>query len=99
MAQKRFGALIHQAANRNDREPLVELHRRQRIASMRPDESFLEVRMRDRLGRRREARAELRARRAHLQIRQDRVAPAQTAGDEHRDLAQMRQDFLRQNCE
>ncbi len=43
------------------------------------------------------AGAELHAGRAHFEIGQHRLAAADAAGDKHRHLAQMRQDFLRQH--
>ena len=45
-----------------------------------------------------EARAELAAGGAHAQIGGDRLAVADAAGDEHRHLAQLRQDLLRQHA-
>ena len=63
------------------------------------NERLLEVRMCDRFLRRRETGAELRARRAHFQIGQDRIAPAQAAGDKNRDIAKVGQNFLRQDSQ
>ncbi len=50
--------------------------------------------MSDGFGGAHEPRAELAAGRAHLQVGEDGLAATDAAGDEHRNLAQLRQDFL-----
>lgn len=53
--------------------------------------------MRDAFGRADEARAELYARRAHFEDRDDGFAAPDAACDKDRNVANFRQDFLRQN--
>ena len=96
-AQEALDALVDQSAHRDHREPLIQLHRRHCVARRGADEGPLEVRMGDQLGGGGEPGAQLRARCAHLQQRQNRLAVSQSAGDEHRHVADMRQDLLRQH--
>ena len=95
--QELLGPRIDQAAHRNDRETLIQLDRRQRIAGVGTDEGALEVRVRDALGRGGKARAKLGAGGPHFQIGQDRLTPAEPAGHENRHVAQVGQNFLRQH--
>ena len=91
-------AVVRKGAHRDHRKARVELLRRHGVARAGADEGLLEARMRDRFIGADEARAELHAGRAHLEISDDRLAAADPAGDEHRHIAQMRQDLLRQHA-
>ena len=77
VAHETLGALIDQPAHGDDGEALVDLHGRHGIARVGADEGFLEILMRDALGRGREQRAKLRAGRTHFQIAQNCLAAAQ----------------------
>ncbi len=88
------GRLIDQRAHRDHLELGIHLDRRHGIARARPDERLLEAGVGDRFGGADEARAHLAAGGAHAQIGGDRLAVADAAGDEHRHLAQVRQDLL-----
>ncbi len=99
VAQEALGAFIDQAAHRDHREALIQLHRGQRVAGGGADEGLLEALVRDGFLGGGEAGAELRAGGTHFQIGEDGLAAADPAGDEHRHLADMRQDLLRQDVE
>ena len=71
--------------------------RSDRVARRGADEGLLEARMGDRFAGADKAGAELHAGGAHFEIGQHRLAAADAAGDEHRHLAEMRQDLLRQH--
>ena len=69
-----------------------------RVAGRGADERLLEVGVGDAFVRADEAGAELDPDRAHFEIGGDRLAAADAAGDEHRNVvADVRQDFLRQH--
>ena len=88
------GRLIDERPYRDDLELGVDLHGRHGVAGARADERLLEARVGDRFAGAHEARAHLAAGGAHAQIGGDRLAMADAAGDEHRHLAQVRQDLL-----
>src|SRR5438552_8564492 len=92
-----LGCRVGEGAHRDHRKSRVELDRRHRVAGRGADERPLEMRMRDRLVGADKAGAELHAGRAHFKIGQDRLAAANPAGDKDWDVAQMRQNLLRQN--
>ena len=91
-------AVIDQRAHRDHGEARIELHRRHGVAGAGADEGLLEQRMGDRFRGADEAGAELAAGSAHLEIAEDGLAAADAAGDEHRHLADRRQDLLRQHA-
>src|SRR3954451_3088640 len=85
--EKAQGSPIVQSSNRDYREARIELSGRHGVARSRADEGLLEFQMRNGLARADEARAELAASGANLEIRQDRLATADSAGHKHRPLA------------
>ena len=97
--QEPLGALVLERPDGDDGEAFIQLHGWQRIPRGAADEGALEVRMRDALRRADEARAELRAGRPHLEVGEDRFPPPDAAGHEDRHVADMRQDFLRQDVQ
>jgi hypothetical protein len=97
--QEQFAALVDQATHRDHRKPLVKLDRGQRIARIGADECLLETRVRNRFRGGGEPRAKLHAGGAHFQIGQDRFAPTDAAGDEHRHVADVGQDLLCQHVQ
>src|SRR5437870_3704464 len=80
-------------ANRDHRETGIELNRSNGVARRRADERQLEARMGDRFVSTDEAGAELDARRAHLEVSEHCLAPADPARDKHRNSGEMRQDL------
>src|SRR5262245_3925917 len=91
-------AVIDKGAHGNDREARIELNRRHGIAGAGADEGPLEGRVGDRLGSADEARAELAPSSTHLKVAEDGLAATDAASDEHRHLADRRQDFLCQHA-
>src|SRR3546814_1004136 len=81
---EQFAALVPKRADRDDGQARVDLDAGDGIARRRADERLLEILVGDRFGRAHEARAELDAGGAHVEIAGDRLAPADAAGDEHR---------------
>ena len=96
MFQEALGALILQSAHRNHREILIQLNGRHGIARIAADEGLLEIGMRDGFPRTHKARAKLHTCSPHFQIGKDRLTAPNPAGHEHRHIADMGQDFLRE---
>ena len=96
---EQFAAGVLQRAHRDHRQARVDLHARHRVAGAGANERLLEIGMRDRFGRADEARAELHARRTHVEIARDRLAAADAAGDEHRHrFGDLGQHLLREHA-
>src|SRR6476620_1328138 len=73
---ERLSALVLERADRDHRQPRVDLDARHRVASAGAEEGFIEVRVRDALAGAGEARAELNPASVHLEIAGHRLAAA-----------------------
>src|SRR5690606_5154618 len=87
---------VLQRAHRYDRKARIHLDRGDGVACAAAEKDALEIRMRDRFGGADEPGSELAAGCPHLQIGEHRFAATDPARDEHRHLADHRQDLLRE---
>ena len=84
--REQFGSGVLKRTHRNDRQPRINLHTRNRITRRGTEECFLEIEVCDTFGCTGKTCTELHAGRPHLQIGRNRLAPSDSARDEHRHL-------------